>query len=153
VLLIDDADRLLLLRMRTDDPARFGDHDHVWLTPGGGVEPGETHEQAALRELFEETRIDDQPLGALAFVRDREVDGVKTHDRFYVVRVPSGTPIDSTGTTAHEQLNGLGHRWFSADEIQAREAEEMFLPIGLGGLAAEVVSAGGSPPEPIRIHG
>ena len=56
VLLIDDQDRVLLR-------ANVGDGD-VWITPGGALEPGETAEEAALRELWEETGISDAELSA-----------------------------------------------------------------------------------------
>jgi 8-oxo-dGTP pyrophosphatase MutT (NUDIX family) len=49
VILIDPSDRVLLLAAR--DPA---DQRVVWFVPGGGVEEGETLEQAAVRELAEE---------------------------------------------------------------------------------------------------
>src|SRR5215469_17862934 len=50
VVLLDPRNRVLL--MRYDDGPPNGSH---WATPGGGLEPGETYEQAALRELAEET--------------------------------------------------------------------------------------------------
>ena len=45
VLLLDAADRLLLIAHLP------GDGRTVWTAPGGGLDPGETHEQAAEREL------------------------------------------------------------------------------------------------------
>src|SRR4051794_31496862 len=51
VLLIDAEDRLLLLRANIRDV-------EVWITPGAALEPGETAEQAALRELREETGVE-----------------------------------------------------------------------------------------------
>ncbi len=51
VLLIAKDGRVLLVR-RTG-----GDHSGQWAFPGGGVEPGETAEQAARRELEEEAGL------------------------------------------------------------------------------------------------
>lgn len=36
---------------------RFNKGDEYWVFPGGGVEEGETPEQAAVREIGEETTI------------------------------------------------------------------------------------------------
>jgi 8-oxo-dGTP pyrophosphatase MutT (NUDIX family) len=49
VVLIDPDDRVLLLAIRDPDDGRI-----VWFVPGGGVEPGESLEETARRELAEE---------------------------------------------------------------------------------------------------
>ncbi|MGY1807294.1 NUDIX hydrolase [Blastococcus sp. SYSU D00669] len=48
----DGAGRLLLIR-RGQEPSRG-----LWSLPGGRVEPGETAEQAVVREVREETGLD-----------------------------------------------------------------------------------------------
>ena len=58
VVITDAADRVLLIR-RGHEPFK-----EVWSLPGGKVDPGETVEQAALREVKEELRVDVE-LGAL----------------------------------------------------------------------------------------
>jgi 8-oxo-dGTP diphosphatase len=49
--LADAAGRLLLVR-RANDPGRG-----LWSLPGGRVEPGETDQQAVVREVAEETGL------------------------------------------------------------------------------------------------
>ena len=52
VLVVDEADRMLLFQ---DSDLGLDPVAHWWVTPGGGVDPGETPEQAAAREVLEET--------------------------------------------------------------------------------------------------
>src|SRR5699024_5779123 len=53
VLLLDDRDRLLLVRGHdVDDPGRTW-----WFTLGGGIDPGESAREAAVREVQEETGL------------------------------------------------------------------------------------------------
>ncbi|MET7329765.1 NUDIX domain-containing protein [Nonomuraea sp. NPDC005650] len=57
VVLIDASDRLLLFSSRNRDGTLR------WYTPGGGLQPGERHRDAALRELYEEIGLTDVALG------------------------------------------------------------------------------------------
>lgn len=50
VAVLDEAGRVLLLRAVLPE-------EEWWELPGGGIEPGETYEEAAKRELVEETGI------------------------------------------------------------------------------------------------
>ncbi len=50
--IVVDAGGRLLLVQRANDPGRG-----LWSVPGGRVEPGETDEQALVRELAEETGL------------------------------------------------------------------------------------------------
>ncbi len=42
-----------------------GDGDNFWTLPGGGVETGENHEQAVIREVLEETCLHVKVIGTL----------------------------------------------------------------------------------------
>lgn len=54
--LVESRDHMLLFGMK--DPESGGVYVDCWHTPGGGVEDGETHEQALAREMREELGLD-----------------------------------------------------------------------------------------------
>jgi len=92
-----------------------------WITPGGGVDPGESHQQAAVRELFEETGlvIDDvgEPVWSLDFdVAWDDADHDRGHAEYYLVRCERFEPV-STNWTEEEHVDVTAHGWFTADEL------------------------------------
>ena len=66
VLLFDPQDRILLVRGRANAAA---DAPSFWFTVGGGADPGETLEQAARREITEETGFTAVELGPTVWLR------------------------------------------------------------------------------------
>lgn len=54
VIIVNDKDEILLLRRSGTDSWM----PLSWDVPGGGIDPGETPEQAAFRETYEETGIE-----------------------------------------------------------------------------------------------
>jgi ADP-ribose pyrophosphatase YjhB (NUDIX family) len=87
VLVIDEQDRLLLLLANVADG--------VWITPGDALEPGETAEQAALRELREETGIDSAELSPCVWTRVHHFvwggQRYEQQERFFVARMEAPT--------------------------------------------------------------
>ena len=139
VLLFDADDRLLLFLTRWH---RLVDRQPRWLSPGGGIEPGESDEQAARRELFEETGLVAGSLGepvGRTQIRVPRVNGDVgiVPATYYAFRTDSFEPSNA-GWTVEEHDDVLAFRWWSLDELEA--TAEPMQPDGFVALARSALA-------------
>lgn len=130
VLLIDPDGAVLMFLQRGKDRAT----PPRWITPGGGVDPGEDHDQAAIRELREETGLvlDSVPPPFLDedFAPDQRWHPYQRgHWAWYDIRTDRFDPARD-GWTDEERADVVEWRWMTADELTAEphEVEPANLP-------------------------
>lgn len=141
VLLVDGEDRVFLIKTHFDPELGLPPR---WLTPGGGIDTGESTLAAATRELFEETgiRVSEDQLGAVFWETSGRwdwADGIhyQTYvDTFFVLRVQD-FELDDSSWTQDEHRDILEWRWWVVDDLIASGES-----VGPHGLA-----------EHLRLHG
>ncbi|MDP9182459.1 MAG: NUDIX domain-containing protein [Actinomycetota bacterium] len=134
VLLLDAAGRLLLLRGL--DPAA-PERGTWWITPGGGLDPGESLREGAARELFEEIGLRCSPaeLGEQVHfeVNTFEWAGMRItqQQHFFVLRV-DGHEVDTAGFSELEASSIIEHRWWDPEAL--RTTGDVVFPEDLSAL-------------------
>lgn len=131
VLVLDEHDRVLLFRATEPLTGKI-----FWLMPGGGLEPGESFEDAASRELHEETGLV-APIGPCVWFR-RHKHKWNGHDadqfeKFFIVKATSTEAISGPNPDNYTS----NFRWWSLDELT--DSTEEFAPRRISHLFSTVL--------------
>jgi 8-oxo-dGTP pyrophosphatase MutT (NUDIX family) len=124
LVVLDAAHSILLVRYREDRPGRPRSY---WVPPGGALETGEAHREAAARELSEETGLVAR-VGKELWTRRFELDlpqgRVDQLERYFLVQLDVVAPL--VRNTSPEMIEE--HRWWSLQELQV--TDEVIYPDG-----------------------
>ena len=121
VLLVDSKKRVFLLKTHFDPEVQLPPR---WITPGGGIDNGESPAEAAVRELSEETGlvVTQEELGGQVWQSSgiwTWGDGINSHsyvDYFFELKIDE-FQLDTSGWTDDEHRDVLEYRWWSLQDL------------------------------------
>lgn len=114
IIVLDREGRALMFRYDVPDRPPF------WVTTGGECDPGESFEDAARRELLEETGMVADPGEQITQMTPEfitvEGEPVRADERFFLIQVDEAR-IDTSRHTETERALMTQHRWFTMAEL------------------------------------
>lgn len=116
---VQDAQGRMLLQLRS--PGMLVYPNRWDQAAGGHVDEGQTYEQAARNELFEEVGVTDVQLTVLGTHRFNGKEGdriINQFERVYVAKVPHNIELHAAADEVAEL------RWFTPEELQQQIAQQ-----------------------------
>lgn len=114
ILVSNDSGQLLLVKKRDE----VGPYKGTYLTPGGGVNDGEPVDEAALRELYEETGVRVRNLKR-AFFDDDVTENWQGEPRHYIMLMYTADYVSGDlQPTEGDDDNLEVIKWFTEDELR-----------------------------------
>jgi ADP-ribose pyrophosphatase YjhB (NUDIX family) len=134
LLVLNAAQQILLFRFEHKTGPLSG--QIFWATPGGGVDEGESYEDAARRELQEEVGLEvahpgQQIAQRTAIFTAPSGEMVEADERYFVIRVGEHQ-VSNAGWTELEHVVMAAHRWWGQAELQS--TTEQVWPEDLAGM-------------------
>jgi 8-oxo-dGTP pyrophosphatase MutT (NUDIX family) len=142
LLVLTPDGRVLLLRLTPSF------RDPFWVTPGGGLDDGESYESAAERELREEVGRT-LPLGACIWTRTVVFtwERWRVHQQERTFVVPTAEAFEAVTVFPDEEpITGSG--WFGVDDLRA--TTDTVYPIGLADHLSALLDTG-IPESPLHL--
>ncbi|MEN4738757.1 NUDIX domain-containing protein [Pantoea agglomerans] len=119
LIIVSPDNRVLLFRFCHKDGALRG--KTYWATPGGGLEKYESFEQAAIRELFEETGLIRTLTGPQIASQNFTMmlpsgETVLAEERFFMIDANT-VELDRSGWSSNEQEVIRDYHWWTIEEL------------------------------------
>jgi 8-oxo-dGTP pyrophosphatase MutT (NUDIX family) len=119
LVVLDERGHILLFHTRSPPRPELG---LWWELPGGGVDPGESYVDTAVRELREETGLTALSIGPPTWKRTATFlvgDHRRIQDEVVVLAPVAGVEpaVDVSAQLDYERLSYMGSRWWPRDEL------------------------------------
>ena len=145
LIILDEEDKLLLMQIKLDKPADPSSPitKPYWVTLGGGVNENESLEQAAVREMVEETGLRDFKIGPRIWHGSWKGSSRINDETYFLVRLTAVSPdLDHSGLEAEERSVIKTMKWWGLAEME--ESDDIFIPVNMAamirGLLAREIS-------------
>lgn len=102
---------------------RVNNGQEYWVIPGGGVEEGETWEEAVVRELWEETSLKIKVNRLLYHRQYQDKSGAINNEYYYLSEYVSGTPKLNASVELEEMQRGeqfYEPHWISITDLESK---------------------------------